>query len=61
MKVFDKFLQYAKNITILKLKSDDFSTTYVIYYLNEKIGIIEIRNDYAIFIDKLIKLLETLR
>ncbi|MEM4976073.1 MAG: hypothetical protein QXT64_01970 [Desulfurococcaceae archaeon] len=59
--MFDKFLQYAKNITILKLKSDDFSTTYVIYYLNEKIGIIEIRNDYAIFIDKLIKLLETLR
>lgn len=59
--MFDKFLQYAKNITILKLKSDDFSTTYVIYYLNEKIGIIEIRNNYAIFIDKLIKLLETLR
>ncbi|MEM4827771.1 MAG: hypothetical protein QXK07_07030 [Desulfurococcaceae archaeon] len=59
--MFDKFLQYAKNIKIMKVKEDEYTVTYMIYYLSEKIGIIEIRRDYAVFIEKVKSFLDLIR
>ncbi|MEM1832262.1 MAG: hypothetical protein QXJ97_12135 [Desulfurococcaceae archaeon] len=61
MKVLDKFVHYAKNIRIVKLREDEYTVTYMIYYLSEKIGIIEIRSDYAVLIEKIKKFIELMQ
>ncbi|MEM4004636.1 MAG: hypothetical protein QXM43_03250 [Desulfurococcaceae archaeon] len=59
--MFDSILKYVKDIKIMRVKEDEYTVTYMIYYLSEKIGIIEIRRDYAVFIEKIKSFLDLIR
>ncbi|MEM4976214.1 MAG: hypothetical protein QXT64_02700 [Desulfurococcaceae archaeon] len=58
--MLNELVKLAKSIRIVKLREDEYTVMYAIYYNSEKIGIIEVRSDYSRHVDKIKKFLELL-